>query len=37
MKRKPKTVNVRIAGIIKFIKFYSEYTKNNNKKCKNTK
>ena len=28
MKRKPKTVNVRIAGIIKFIKFYSEYTKN---------
>lgn len=27
LKRKPKTVNVRIAGIIKFIKFYAEYTK----------
>lgn len=26
-KRKPKTVNVRIAGIIKFIKFYSDYKK----------
>lgn len=26
-KRKPKTVNVRIAGIIKFIKFYADYTK----------
>ena len=26
-KRKPKTVNVRIAGIIKFIKFYAEYNK----------
>ncbi len=26
-KRKPKTVNVRIAGIIKFIKFYAEYKK----------
>ena len=26
-KRKPKTVNVRIAGIIKFIKFYAEYDK----------
>lgn len=24
-KRKPKTVNVRIAGIIKFIKFYEDY------------
>lgn len=27
MKRKPKTVNVRIAGIIKFIKFYANYKK----------
>lgn len=27
LKRKPKTVNVRIAGIIKFIKFYAEYMK----------
>lgn len=26
-KRKPKTVNVRIAGIIKFIKFYADYKK----------
>lgn len=26
-KRKPKTVNVRIAGIIKFIKFYEDYKK----------
>ena len=26
-KRKPKTVNVRIAGIIKFIKFYANYKK----------
>lgn len=27
IKRKPKTVNVRIAGIIKFIKFYADYKK----------
>ena len=26
-KRKPKTVNVRVAGMIKFIKFYADYKK----------